>query len=42
MTSNFTNNVISAIDIKNTKYNIRAIPFHATEAEWNSINYIPK
>ena len=42
MASNFTNNVISAIDIKNTKYNIRAIPFHATEAEWNSINYIPK
>ena len=42
MASNFTKNVISAIDIKDVKYNIRAIPFHATEAEWNNMNYIPK
>ena len=42
MASNFTKNVISAIGIKDVKYNIKAIPFHATESEWNSISYIPK
>lgn len=42
MASNFTKNVISAINIKDVKYNIKAVPFHATEAEWNSMSYIPK
>lgn len=42
MANNFTKNVISAINIKDVKYNIKAIPFHATEAEWNGMSYIPK
>lgn len=42
MASNFTNNVISAINIKDVKYDIKAVPFHATEAEWNGMSYIPK
>lgn len=42
MANNFTKNVISAINIKDVKYNIKAVPFHATEAEWNGMSYIPK
>jgi hypothetical protein len=33
---NFSNDNISSILINNTKYNVKSIPFHATEQEWNS------
>ena len=36
------NNNISAINIGNINYNLKSVPFHATEAEWLSISYIPK
>ena len=42
MATNFTNNNISAINIGNVHYNLKSVPFHATEAEWLSISYIPK
>ena len=42
MASNFTNSSISAISLHDQKYNLKSIPFHATEAEWLEINYVPK
>ena len=42
MATNFSNNNISAIKIQDKLYNIRTIPFHGTETEWNSLDYIPK
>lgn len=42
MATNFTNSNISSIQIENVKYNLKSVPFHATEAEWLSISYIPK
>ena len=42
MATNFTNNNISAINIGNVNYNLKSVPFHATEAEWLSFNYVPK
>ena len=42
MATNFTNSVISAIELRETKYRIKSVPFHATEAEWLSIDYVPK
>lgn len=42
MATNFTNSNISSIKIKDVKYNLKSVPFHATEAEWLDINYIPK
>lgn len=36
------NNNISSINIGNINYNLKSVPFHATQAEWLSINYIPK
>ena len=42
MATNFVNKNISSIDIGNVKYNLKSVPFHATEAEWLSISYIPK
>lgn len=42
MATNFTNNNISSINIGNVNYNLKSIPFHATEAEWLSFNYVPK
>lgn len=40
--TNFTNNNISSINIGNINYNLKSVPFHATEAEWLLINYVPK
>ena len=42
MATNFVNKNISSINIGNVKYNLKSVPFHATEAEWLSISYIPK
>lgn len=42
MASNFTNSSISAISLHDQKYNLKSVPFHATEAEWLEINYVPK
>ena len=42
MATNFTNNNISSINIGNVNYNLKSVPFHATEAEWLSFNYVPK
>ena len=42
MATNFTNDNISAIELQNVKYNLKSVPFHATEAEWLTLNYIPK
>ena len=42
MASNFTNSSISAISLHDQKYNLKLVPFHATEAEWLEINYVPK
>lgn len=42
MATNFSSNNISAINIGNVNYNVKSVPFHATEAEWLSISYIPK
>ena len=42
MATNFVNKNISSNDIGNVKYNLKSVPFHATEAEWLSISYIPK
>ena len=40
--NNYTQNNISAIEIGGIRYNLKSIPFHATEAEWLEINYTPK
>lgn len=40
--TNFMDNNISSINIGNINYNLKSVPFHATQAEWLSINYIPK
>jgi hypothetical protein len=42
MATNFTNKNISSIQINGENFNLKSVPFHATEAEWLSINYIPK
>ena len=45
MATNFTTKNISSIELKNVKYNLKSIPLHATEAEWNMaplFEYIPK
>lgn len=42
MATNFTTNNISTIKFGNTNYNIKSVPFHATEAEWLLADYIPK
>ena len=42
MATNFTNTNISSIKLGDVKYNLKSVPFHATEAEWLSINYVPK
>ena len=42
MAINLVNDNISTIEIKGKKYNIKAIPFHGTAAEWESNDYIPK
>lgn len=42
MAINLVNDNISTIEIKGKKYNIKAIPFHGTAAEWENNNYIPK
>jgi hypothetical protein len=40
--TNFTRSNISSIKIDDVKYNLKSVPFHATEAEWSSIDYVPK
>lgn len=42
MATNFTTSSISAISLHDQKYNLKSVPFHATEAEWLEINYVPK
>lgn len=42
MATNFTDKNISAISIGDVTYNIKSIPFHATEVEWLAIDYVPK
>jgi hypothetical protein len=42
MATNFTNQAISSVKLGDKLYHIKTIPFHATEAEWSQINYIPK
>ena len=42
MAINLVNDNISTIEIQGKKYNIKAIPFHGTAAEWENNNYIPK
>lgn len=42
MATNFIDKNISSIQLENVKYNLKSIPFHATEAEWSTINYVPK
>ena len=44
MVMNFTDRNISSIQLNGVKYNLKYIPFHATEAEWedNLLDYIPK
>lgn len=42
MATNFTNKNISTICFGDVTYNVKSTPFHATEAEWLTINYIPK
>ena len=42
MAINLVNDNISAIEIKGKKYNIKAIPFHGTAAEWENNDYVPK
>ena len=45
MASNFTSKNISSIGLKDVIYNLKSVPFHGTETEWNqaSLNsYIPK
>lgn len=42
MTTNFTDKNISAISVGGVTYNIKSVPFHATEAEWLAIDYVPK
>ena len=42
MAINLVNDNISTIEIQNKKYNIKSVPFHGTEAEWENNNYIPK
>jgi hypothetical protein len=42
MAINLVNDNISTIEIQGKKYNIKAIPFHGTAAEWENSNYIPK
>ena len=44
MATNFTDKSISSIQLKDEKYHIKSIPFHATEEEWNSTlaSYVPK
>lgn len=45
MATNFTTSNISSINLHNKKYNLKAIPFHASETEWNMAplhEYIPK
>jgi hypothetical protein len=40
--TNFTTSNISSIKIDDVKYNLKSVPFHATEAEWLTKNYVPK
>lgn len=45
MSTNFTNKNISSISLKDTIYNVKAVPFHATDEEWAVeplASYIPK
>lgn len=44
MATNFTDKSISSIQLKDEKYHIKSVPFHATEEEWNSTlaSYVPK
>lgn len=42
MATNLVNNNISSIKIQGKQYNIKSIPFHGTEAEWNESSYVPK
>ena len=44
MATNFTDKNVSSIQLKNEKYHIKSIPFHATEEEWSSTlaSYVPK
>lgn len=42
MATNFTDKNISAISFGDTTYNVKSVPFHATEAEWSAIDYVPK
>lgn len=45
MATNFVDKNISSIELNGTKYNIKTVSFHATEAEWNAGNlssYVPK
>lgn len=41
MATNFSEHRISKINIGNVEYKLKSVPFHATEAEWLSISYIP-
>ena len=44
MATNFSDKNISSIELNAKKYNLKSIPFHATETEWSTehLNYIPK
>ena len=44
MATNFSEKNISSIQLSGQKYNLKSVPFHATEAEWNGSlkNYVPK
>lgn len=44
MATNFSDKNISSIKLNAEKYNLKSIPFHATEIEWSAehLDYIPK
>lgn len=42
MATNFSAKNISAIKLADIQYNIKSVPFHGTDAEWQLSDYIPK
>lgn len=42
MATNLKTQNISSIKLGDITYNVKSIPFHGTEEEWNSSGYIPK
>ena len=42
MAHNYTTTNIYTLSINGQEYKIKTVPFHATEEEWELIDYIPK